>query len=362
MSEQLRAAWCGGDMRPARPFVSDGVYSRFQVQLALMRGENRRNVMGDARILFTTIEAVRGRGAARRRARAPDGARRATRRSRGRRATPRSRRRSRGCRSIRTRRSGRWCAGRARRASRRASRSGSRARAAARRSRRARPSSAATAGRSCARESTTGCSRRSRSSRSGGRRRRARAGLEALRAADPGGGGRGARGPRVVPLLEVDRGGAGGQPGAAAQVRGARVPGGGRAVRVDPRRERRGGRRGRVVGCMVGGAGRVRSRGRPRPVVGALRGREPSTRRAQTMRADGAADGRAVEAVDDRARLPGVRGADVGERHDASATTAARSWRPETRRGCSRAWRRRGSPGQHAIQGGAPSTRFSRER
>jgi len=58
MADQLRNAWCGGNMLPARPFVSDGVYSRFQVQLALMRQENRRNVMGDAQVLFTTIEAV----------------------------------------------------------------------------------------------------------------------------------------------------------------------------------------------------------------------------------------------------------------------------------------------------------------
>jgi hypothetical protein len=58
MADILRSAWCAGDMRPARPFVSDGVYGRFQVQLALMRSENRRNVMSDAQVLFTTIEAV----------------------------------------------------------------------------------------------------------------------------------------------------------------------------------------------------------------------------------------------------------------------------------------------------------------
>src|ERR1035438_10079943 len=45
-------------MRPARPFVSYGVLSRFQVQLALMREENRRNVMSDASVLFATIEGV----------------------------------------------------------------------------------------------------------------------------------------------------------------------------------------------------------------------------------------------------------------------------------------------------------------
>ncbi len=58
MSRILREAWCAGDMRPARPFVSDGVYSRFQVQLAMMRQENRRNLMSDAQVLFTTLEAV----------------------------------------------------------------------------------------------------------------------------------------------------------------------------------------------------------------------------------------------------------------------------------------------------------------
>jgi tellurite resistance protein len=58
MADILRTAWCGGDMRLARAFVSDGVYSRFQVQLALMRQENRRNVMGDARVLDVAIEAV----------------------------------------------------------------------------------------------------------------------------------------------------------------------------------------------------------------------------------------------------------------------------------------------------------------
>jgi hypothetical protein len=45
-------------MRPARAFVSDGVFSRFQVQLGLMMQENRRNVMSDARILRTTLKGV----------------------------------------------------------------------------------------------------------------------------------------------------------------------------------------------------------------------------------------------------------------------------------------------------------------
>ncbi len=58
MADMLRTAWCAGDMRPARPFVSDGVFSRFQVQLGLMQGENRRNVMGDARVVSVVIETA----------------------------------------------------------------------------------------------------------------------------------------------------------------------------------------------------------------------------------------------------------------------------------------------------------------
>ncbi len=62
MADILRAAWCAGDMRPARAFVSDGVFSRFQVQLTLMRQENRRNVMGDSRVDGVTLQAVEAAG------------------------------------------------------------------------------------------------------------------------------------------------------------------------------------------------------------------------------------------------------------------------------------------------------------
>ena len=58
MSDVLREAWVYGNMAPARSFVSDGVYSRFQVQLALMRQEGVRNVMSDAAVLYVTMEAV----------------------------------------------------------------------------------------------------------------------------------------------------------------------------------------------------------------------------------------------------------------------------------------------------------------
>ncbi len=58
MAGILQQAWCAGDMRPARPFVSDGVFSRFQVQLGLMRQEGRRNVMSDGCVLSATVETV----------------------------------------------------------------------------------------------------------------------------------------------------------------------------------------------------------------------------------------------------------------------------------------------------------------
>ena len=58
MSDILRNAWCNGDMTPARAFVSDGVFSRFNVQLGLMKGEGLRNVMSDARVLNTTLAGV----------------------------------------------------------------------------------------------------------------------------------------------------------------------------------------------------------------------------------------------------------------------------------------------------------------
>ena len=58
MSEIVRDSWCAGDMRAARPCVSDGVFGRFQVQLALMRSEGRRNVMRDAQLLDVELEDV----------------------------------------------------------------------------------------------------------------------------------------------------------------------------------------------------------------------------------------------------------------------------------------------------------------
>jgi Tim44-like domain len=58
MSDMLRDAWMAGDMRQARAFMSDGCFSRFQVQLELMRTEGVRNVMSDTRVMYMTLEAV----------------------------------------------------------------------------------------------------------------------------------------------------------------------------------------------------------------------------------------------------------------------------------------------------------------
>jgi hypothetical protein len=58
MADILREAWCAGDMRPARSFVSDGVFCRYTTQLALMRASGKRNVMADAKVVSVTIESV----------------------------------------------------------------------------------------------------------------------------------------------------------------------------------------------------------------------------------------------------------------------------------------------------------------
>ncbi len=58
MSDVLRDGWTGGNMAPARSFASDGVYSRFQVQLSLMQQEGVRNVMSDTAVLYVTLEGV----------------------------------------------------------------------------------------------------------------------------------------------------------------------------------------------------------------------------------------------------------------------------------------------------------------
>ena len=58
MADILREAWCCGDMRPARAFVSDGVFCRFTTQLGLMQACGQRNVMSDARVVSVAIAGV----------------------------------------------------------------------------------------------------------------------------------------------------------------------------------------------------------------------------------------------------------------------------------------------------------------
>src|SRR6185369_223437 len=44
-------AWCAGNMGPARRFISDGIYVRFQTQLRLLKAQGKRNAMADWQLL-----------------------------------------------------------------------------------------------------------------------------------------------------------------------------------------------------------------------------------------------------------------------------------------------------------------------
>jgi hypothetical protein len=44
---KVNDAWCKGSMGPARRFISDGVYVRFQTQLALLKAQGLKNAMAD---------------------------------------------------------------------------------------------------------------------------------------------------------------------------------------------------------------------------------------------------------------------------------------------------------------------------
>lgn len=53
----LTKAWLSEDMKPARKFVTSGLYNRYRVQLELMKNENIRNTMKNERILDLTLVA-----------------------------------------------------------------------------------------------------------------------------------------------------------------------------------------------------------------------------------------------------------------------------------------------------------------
>lgn len=63
IARAIQDAWCAGDMRPCRRYLSQGVYNRFRLQLKIMRElEKRQNVMADFRILHFGIVAGRRSG------------------------------------------------------------------------------------------------------------------------------------------------------------------------------------------------------------------------------------------------------------------------------------------------------------
>ena len=55
---KVQDAWCDGDMSPVRPFLSDGLFRRFETQLHIMKAQSIRNVMADHHIIDARIHAV----------------------------------------------------------------------------------------------------------------------------------------------------------------------------------------------------------------------------------------------------------------------------------------------------------------
>ncbi len=55
---RVNEAWLKGDMGPARPLITDGVYVRFQTYLALLKSAGLRNVMVDWRVVGAELVAA----------------------------------------------------------------------------------------------------------------------------------------------------------------------------------------------------------------------------------------------------------------------------------------------------------------
>ncbi len=55
---RVNEAWIAGAMGPARRFISDGVYTRFQTQLGLLRAAGLRNAMADWRVVGAQVAAA----------------------------------------------------------------------------------------------------------------------------------------------------------------------------------------------------------------------------------------------------------------------------------------------------------------
>jgi hypothetical protein len=58
MMLSINKAWHNGHMGPVRRFISDGVYVRFQTQLALLKAQKLRNAMADVRAVSAEIVAA----------------------------------------------------------------------------------------------------------------------------------------------------------------------------------------------------------------------------------------------------------------------------------------------------------------
>jgi predicted lipid-binding transport protein (Tim44 family) len=55
---KVNEAWCAGNMGPARRLISDGVYVRFQAQLALLEAQGLRNTMADWSVVACEVLAA----------------------------------------------------------------------------------------------------------------------------------------------------------------------------------------------------------------------------------------------------------------------------------------------------------------
>ena len=53
--EKIQVAWSAQQLSPVRPFVSDGIYERFQLQIQEQKDLGYRNVMDDVRITSHSI-------------------------------------------------------------------------------------------------------------------------------------------------------------------------------------------------------------------------------------------------------------------------------------------------------------------
>jgi len=63
IATRIQDAWCAGDMRPVRRFLSQGVYNRFRLQLKIMREfEKKQNAMADFQINGFYIDKRRRSG------------------------------------------------------------------------------------------------------------------------------------------------------------------------------------------------------------------------------------------------------------------------------------------------------------